>query len=143
MAAPEEYRNFALELEWKTAGDTSQGGVYFRYPNRGNLRKNAYKIHLIGDFAVRNQPDKFCTGSLFGLQAPSSNPVKPNGEWNALNIRVEEDRVRVKINGVEVLETRLGNKDVPAKGLVALDGEFTGISYRKILLYEIVKGDKK
>jgi hypothetical protein len=138
LVAPDEYRNFLLELEWKTAGETSQGGVYFHYNDRGNLRKNAYKIHLIGDFAQRQQPDKFSTGSLFGSQAPQSNPVKPNGDWNTLSLRVEEDRVRVKINGVDVLESHLESKDVPARGLVCLDGEFTGISYRKVLLYELV-----
>ncbi|MBS0265290.1 MAG: PEGA domain-containing protein, partial [Planctomycetes bacterium] len=32
LVAPDEYRNFALDLEWKTSDETSQGGVFFRYP---------------------------------------------------------------------------------------------------------------
>jgi hypothetical protein len=137
LGAPSEYRNFLLTLEWKTAGDTAQGGVYFRYKNAGELRKNAFKIHLIGDYAVRNQPDKFSTGSLFGIKAPRANPVKPNGEWNTLVLRVEGERVQVTINGTPVLDTPATSKDVAPRGSVCLDGEFTGITYRKVLVYEL------
>lgn len=137
LASPGEYHNFLLTLEWKTVSETSQGGVYFHYKNAGELRKNAFKIHLVGDYAVRNQADKFSTGSLFGVAAPRSNAVKPNGEWNTLALRVAGDRVRVTINGVDVLDTPAVSKEVAPRGLICLDGEFTGITYRNVLVYEL------
>ena len=45
--------------------------------------------------------------------------------------------MQVTINGVEVLDRPVTSKDVPASGLVCLDGEFPGITYRKVLVYEL------
>lgn len=136
LATPGEFRNFLLTLEWKTADETSAGGVYFHYRS-GDLRKNAFKLHLAGDYAIRNNPDRFATGSLLGIKAPKSNAVKPNGEWNTLTLRVEAENVKAAINGVDVLETIASAKSVPAEGMICLDGEFSGISYRKVLVYEL------
>lgn len=137
LATPGEFRSFLLALEWKTTGETSAGGVYFHYRS-GDLRKNAFKVHLAGDYAFRNNLDWFSTGSLLGIKAPKSNAVKPNGEWNTLTLRVEGETVKAAINGVDVLESIASGKSVPAEGLICLDGEFSGISYRKVLVYELL-----
>ena len=147
LFSPAEYKNFQLSLEWKTNGETAQGGVFFHLKNGGDLRKNAFKIHLTGDYLLRNQIDKYSTGSLFGVRPPRSNPVKPNGEWNTLELRVQGDRFQVSINGVEVQDAEAKSRDVPPRGPVALDGEFPGITYRNILVYELppsqTAGEKK
>jgi hypothetical protein len=141
LATPGEYRNFLLTLEWKTTDETSAGGVYFHY-RTGDMRKTAFKVHLAGDYAIRNNPDRFSTGSLLGIKAPRSNAVKPNGQWNTLTLRVEGETVKGSINGSDVLETIASAKSVPAAGLVCLDGEFSGISYRKVLVYELPDSGK-
>jgi hypothetical protein len=65
-----------LTLDWKTSRDTAQGGVYFRYKRGGELRKNAFKVHVASDFGIRNNPDRYSTGSLFGIKGPRANQVK-------------------------------------------------------------------
>lgn len=129
-------------LEWKTTSDTDQGGVYFHYKNAGlkdsgDLRKNAFKIQLAGDYSIRNTPDKFATGGLFGIKGPTSNAVKPNGQWNTLVLRVAENRVNAAVNGIEVLDTPASLRNIAPLGFICLDGEFPGISYRKMLVYEL------
>ena len=137
LISPAEYGNFVLTLEWKTDGDTAQGGVYFRCKRERDLRKSAFKVHVASDHAIRANPDRFSTGSLFGIRGPRSNAVRPNGEWNTLVLRVEGDRIRATINGVEVLDTPATDPKVGPAGYVCLDGEFGGITYRKVLVYEI------
>ncbi len=135
LASAEKYRNFRLTLEWKTEGTTAQGGVWFRYPGTGDLRKSAWKIMLAND-AAAGTVDRFSTGALFGVKPPKANRVKPAGEWNTLELTAEGDRARLKINGEEILDTPLSDPNIPAEGLICLDGEFGGITYRKVLVFE-------
>jgi hypothetical protein len=137
LVSAAEYGNFVLTLEWKTDSDAAQGGVYFRFKRGGDLRKNAFKIHFAGDHAIRATPDRFSTGSLFGIKGPKSNTVRPTGEWNTLALRVEKDRIRATVNGVEVLDTPATDPNIGPQGCVCLDGEFGGITYRKVLVYEL------
>jgi hypothetical protein len=142
LISPAEYGNFLLTLEWKTTSDLAQGGVYFHYKNAGDLRKNAFKIHLAADYATRESPDKFATGSLFGIKAPTTNAVKLNGQWNSLSLRVEDNRVQAIVNGAVVLDTPATLKTIAPRGFVCLDGEFPGITYRKVLVYELPSAKK-
>src|SRR5262249_16588717 len=137
LVSAAEYGNFVLTLEWKTDSDAAQGGVYFRFKRGGDLRKNAFKIHFASDHAIRATPDRFSTGSLFGIKGPRTNNVRPTGEWNTLALRVEGDRVRATVNGVEVLDTPATDPNIGPQGYVCLDGEFGGITYRKVLVYEL------
>lgn len=140
LVSPAEYGNFMLTLEWKTSQDTAQGGVYFRFKRGADLRKNAFKIHLASDYAIRENPDRYSTGSLFGIKGPRKNLVKPNGQWNTLTLRVEKDRVKAAINGAEVLDTPVSDPNIGSEGYICLDGEFGGITYRKVLVYELPGG---
>jgi len=137
LRSPKQYENFVLRLEWKSDVQNGQGGVYFRYPGSGDPIDTAFKIQLADDFGV--PADKFCTGSLFKVQAPVENAVQQRGQWNTLQLRVEGSRVQVVVNGRKVLETTADSENIPLKGYVALDGELGGITYRKTLLYELPK----
>lgn len=135
LRSPQPYENFELRLEWRSDIPNGQGGVYFRYPGSGSLTENAFKIQLSDDFGV--PPDKFCTGSLFKIEAPLENAVRKRGEWNTLRLRVRGEEIIVTINGRDVLQTRAVSEKIPRKGYVALDGTLGGISYRRMLLYEL------
>ena len=136
VVSPREMAGFELSLEWKTEGETGQGGVFFRYAGSGNPTTAALKVQLSSDAGVT--ADQFSTGSLFGVAPPSVNAVKPTGEWNALKLRVDGDSVRVQINGQPVLMTTVTNPELPAAGHVALDGIAGGITYRRVLLVPLV-----
>lgn len=135
LRSPAEFENFELRLEWRSDVQNGQGGVYFRYPGSGSLIDNALKIHLADDY--HGVVDWLCTGSVFKVAAPTENAVLPRGEWNSLRLRVRGEKVRVVINGRNVLETTVKNDKIPRKGYVALDGGLGGITYRKTLLVEL------
>ena len=136
LVSSNSYENFDLSLEWRTISPTGQGGVYFRYPGTGKPLDTAFKVHLANDAGVN--PDKFCTGSLFNFAMPTENAAKPGGTWNTLSLQARGERTLVTINGKKVLQLLATDPAVPQQGYVALDGEFGGIVYRKILLVEAV-----
>ncbi len=139
LKSDQQYGNLEVTCEWKVIGPTAMGGVYLRYDGRGNPFENGAKIHLANDLAQKNV-DQYSTGSLFGSDPPLSNASLPEGKWNTLRIRVRGDKVQVAINGKDVLKATL-NKDVPERGHVVLDGVAGGISYRKVLVFELPKGE--
>lgn len=140
LVSSTEYESFDLSLEWKTTSPTGQGGVYFRYPGRGKALETAFKIHLANDAGVI--ADKFCTGSLFNYNPPTENMAR-TGQWNTLSMQVRGEKLTVTINGKKVQDTLAVDAAVPLRGYVALDGEFGGIIYRKILLVEGVNAPRK
>jgi hypothetical protein len=146
LISPRTFRNFELSLEWKAVGEAAHGGVYFCYAGQNSPRGNSFKIHFANDFAQRANPDRFATGALFGLQKPTTNAVKREGEWNTFVLRVESGRARVRINNVDVLDTTTADSGFPDSGYVCLEGETPGLTYRRVLLYELpgaatTKGD--
>ena len=125
-----------LKLEWKTTAATGQGGVFFRYSGQGEFYASSFKIQLSNDFGIPREMHG--TGSLFGIEAPTTNAVKKQGEWNTLVIRVQAEKVEVTINSRPVLKTSAIKAEIPIKGHIALDGVAGGITYRKILLTELL-----
>lgn len=132
LVSPTKLESFELRLEWKTEGRTAQGGIFFRYPGEGRPYDNSLKLHLANDSGVN--PDMFCTGALFKLEAPDKNLARPEGEWNELILRAVGDRILVTINGEQVQDTEIPSSSFARSGHVVLDGEAGGITYRKILL---------
>ncbi|MEX0717468.1 MAG: DUF1080 domain-containing protein [Planctomycetaceae bacterium] len=138
---PDELERFELKMEWKAADvATAFGGVYFRWGALGGPPQqpnSAFKIQLGNDYRV--PPDPTVSGGLFQVEAPLENAVKPAGEWNTFRLRVDGDKVDVWINDKQVLDTVTRNDQIPSRGMVLLDGVSGGISYRKILLLELVE----
>lgn len=135
LKSKKAYRSFELQFEWKTVGRVGQGGIYFHYDDDGPVFSNAYKIHLAGDYGV--SADQYCTGSLFGLEAPNKNAAKPQDEWNAARLIVRGNSIMFILNGETVLETFALSEELPEEGFVLLDGVTGGIIYRKVLLTEL------
>ena len=141
LVSSNSYDKFDLSLEWRTISPTGQGGVYFRYPGNGKALDTAFKVHLANDAGVL--PDKFCTGSIFNYYPPLENAAKPGGQWNTLTLQVRGEQTVIMINGKKVVDALAIDAAVPKEGFVALDGEFGGIVYRKILLVEGVNTPSK
>ena len=135
LTVDKSYRDFELSCEWMVAEPAAIGGVYFRYGGQGRPLDSGAKIQLANDSDLKKL-DRFATGALLGVTTPETNASLPAGKWNTLRMQVRGQSVQVWINEKEVLKTELGNK-VPASGSVMLDGVTGGISYRKILLFEL------
>ncbi|MDB5343415.1 MAG: hypothetical protein JWP89_1792 [Schlesneria sp.] len=135
LVSEKEYSDFELTCEWQVFEPNAMGGIYFRYSGKGKPLENGAKIHLANDADLRKM-DRFATGALFAVASPDANASHPSGQWNTLKIQVRGTAVKVWINDKPVQETTLP-KAVPDNGIVMLDGVIGGISYRKVLLFDL------
>ncbi len=136
LVSPKQYGDFQLTMEYQTTTSTGNGGVFFKYPGSGRFDRNALKVHLAADAGVN--PDPYCTGALFAIEAPIKNVAPPVGKWAQFHMRVQGNHLTVTINGRKVLDTEFAENDLPEQGHVALDGISGGIRYRKILLTDVL-----
>ena len=101
---PDSFESYRLKLDWKLAGDDN-GGVFVGFPSPGDdpwvAVDNGYEIQI----DATDDPDS-TTGAVYDFQAPVADArdaaLNPPGEWNAYELVVTGDRVRVVLNGVEV-----------------------------------------
>ncbi len=96
------YKDFTLKFEVKfdeREGKASNSGILLRTPKEKIFedQEHAFEIQLIECF--EKKPDAKISGAIFGAQAPSSNPIKKRGEWNAVEITLQGQKLLVKING--------------------------------------------
>jgi 3-keto-disaccharide hydrolase/WD40-like Beta Propeller Repeat len=135
LVSRQQYERFELTMEYRTNTRDGQGGVFFRYAGSGRLYGRCFKIQLSNDRGVN--PDEYCTGSLFGIEAPDTNVAGDMGQWNTFRMRVDGEDFSVWINDRIVIDTDAVDDQIPEAGFVALDGIPGGISYRKVLLTEL------
>jgi hypothetical protein len=105
--------DFLLKLEWRRWHDDDNSGVFLRFPNPNSkqYRRTAYvgvnfgfEIQIDQAAAPDGDP-KHKTAAVYGFQGPTDPnnlPVKPVGEWNTYEIRVEGQTYTVILNGQTV-----------------------------------------
>jgi hypothetical protein len=105
--------NFVLKLEWRRWQEDANSGVFVRFPNPET--RNYNNTAFVGvDFGFEVQIDQLAapdglpihkTAAIYGFQGPKNPaalPVRPVGEWNQFEIRVQRQNYTVSLNGVEV-----------------------------------------
>lgn len=111
--------NAKIRVVFKLMAKESDSGVFIRIPqeptepwmpvNRG------YEVE-IGDW-----PDDFsCTGVLYTFTKALARPLKPIGEWNAMEITVDGPHTVVYLNDVKVTDFTEG-QPVPPKPPGSID----------------------
>ncbi|MFH8344461.1 ThuA domain-containing protein [Streptomyces sp. NPDC018045] len=105
-AAREFGPSYSLKLDWRTAGadGDDNSGVFLGFPPSDDpwtAVHNGYEIQI----DATDAPDR-TTGSVYGFQAPDTEArdaaLNPPGEWNTYELRVEGERLRVRLNGHEI-----------------------------------------
>jgi hypothetical protein len=104
----------------------------------------SYEIQLMDDAGKKPSPTG--TGSLYRYLAPKINVVKPAPEWNGVEVECLGPRIKVRMNGEEILDadqTTLADvkskpakapapKDKPLKGFLSLQSHSEKIEFRKV-----------
>jgi hypothetical protein len=106
--------NYILKLQWKRFKHESNSGVLLRFPDHRskNYRNTAYVASHFGyevqidELGQPDGSDKFRTGAIYDVdnQTFSLQPARAVGEWNDYEIRVENDRFTVMLNGTQVTD---------------------------------------
>ncbi|MEW2134204.1 ThuA domain-containing protein [Streptomyces sp. NPDC005435] len=133
--------SYSLKLDWKVTGD-GNSGVFVGFPpsdDPWSAVDNGYEIQI----DATDVPEK-TTGAVYGFQsadlAARDRALNPPGEWNTYEIRVQGERLRVRLNGVPVND--FTNTD-PARSLrdghIGLQnhGEGDQVSFRDVRIKEL------
>jgi PKD repeat protein/glucose/arabinose dehydrogenase len=97
---------YSLKLEWMMPGDDNSG-IFVGFPNPGTDPWVAVNEGEEIQIDATDDPDS-TTGAIYNEQAADTlardAALKPPGEWNEYEIRVEADRIIVFLNGVKINE---------------------------------------
>ncbi|MGA6163587.1 ThuA domain-containing protein [Amycolatopsis magusensis] len=102
----EEYNAYSLKLDWKLAGDDNSG-VFVGFPDPGNDPWVAVNQGQEIQIDATDAPDR-TTGAIYGFKgadiAKRDAALKPPGEWNAYELVVAGQTIKVVLNGVVINE---------------------------------------
>ncbi len=145
LATKRDFRDFRLRVEWRWAPGKTPGnsGVFLRVSGKPKVLPKCVEVQLkhesAGDlwafegFGIRGPADRLRTlddakfGHLVGV-ARMRGAEKPAGEWNALELVAERDKLTVSINGQQVNEaTGLDT----AAGKIGLQSEGGEVHFRR------------
>lgn len=125
----EKFSDFRLEAEY-TYPEKSNSGIYLR---------GRYEFQILDDFG--SDPSVGSSAAIYGFFAPSENAVQPANEWNRAVIELIGRKVKVELNGKQVVEATIpgitggaldANEGEP--GPILLQGDHGPVSFRKLLL---------
>jgi dipeptidyl-peptidase-4 len=154
----EQFSDFILRLEYRFEPErvtlfSGNSGIGIRTgkfdPARSSATRPsyaAYEVQLLDD--AGKPANKNSTGSLYRYAAPTKNAAKPAPEWNALEITCSGPRIKVRLNGDEILDvvqTQLEDlsrkpvgtpppKEKPLSGYIALQSHSGTVYFRNICI---------
>jgi len=99
----EQYGNFILELEYKTAKGTNSG-IFIRTPDRTNPVYTGLEMQVSHSHGQSGLSNKGTAGAIYDCLAPTKNTAKPAGEWNTCQITCQDNRISVVLNGEQIID---------------------------------------
>jgi len=130
-----EFEDFNITLEFNVPPG-GNSGVYLR---------GIYEIQVADSYD--KQPSVQSMGSLYSRIAPTSNPSKPPGEWQSLDITLVDRHVTVILNGETVIDNQpvagcTGGalwSDESRPGPIFLQGDHGPADFRNIVLRPVLR----
>ncbi len=142
LATTEEYADFELELEFRVPPG-GNSGVFIRAPKEGNPAFEGSEIQILDDYSDQYKdlkPWQFC-GSIYATVPPSRRVTRPAGEWQKYHIACVGSKVKVVLNGIQIIDADLNEhldkiKDHPGlkrtKGFIGLQNHGTRLEFRNL-----------
>lgn len=114
LVTDKEYTNFQLNLEWKVAAKSNSGILLYVHedPKYSQTYSTGLEMQVLDN---EGHPDgkitKHRAGDLYDLVKSSSEPVKPVGEWNKVEVTSKNGKLNFKLNGVNIVSTTLWDEN--------------------------------
>lgn len=146
-----EYQSFILRLEFKVPPG-GNNGIGIRAPKSGDVAYSGMEIQVLDDEApqYKNLKEYQYHGSLYGLVSAKRGHLKPTGQWNFQEVRVEGDKIQVILNGTKIVDAdmsqvrsnpTLDGKEHPGihreKGHIGFLGHGSAVAFRNIRIREL------
>lgn len=103
-----EFGDFIFRFEFKlTPG--ANNGLGIRAPLLGDAAYAGMELQILDNTAdiYKNLEQYQFHGSLYGIAAAKRGFLKPVGEWNYQEVRVQGDDIQVILNGTEILNVNI------------------------------------
>ncbi|MFI2346028.1 ThuA domain-containing protein [Streptomyces sp. NPDC019443] len=136
-----ELKSYSLKLDWKLAGDDNSG-VFVGFPasdDPWSAVNNGYEVQIDATDAADRT-----TGAVYGFKSADiearDRVLRPPGQWNSYEIRVQGEGLQVFLNGVKIND--FTNTD-PVRSLedgyigIQNHGADDQVSFRNIQLREL------
>lgn len=97
-----KYKDFVLELDFKSAKHETNSGIFLRVPEMpisDDYIYHSFEVQI--DNASRGIHQ---TGAVYDAVAPSELAFNREGEWNHYKITMQGDHIKVELNGVQVID---------------------------------------
>jgi sugar phosphate isomerase/epimerase len=136
-----KYRDFVLELEFKSSKTDTNSGIFLRVPEIPSSDDYIYHSFEVQIYDYGSGIHK--TGAVYDAEAPRSDAYRPTREWNHFKITFRGDFIQVELNGVEVIdwkvEPRGKIKDFAAEGYIGLQNHdsISPVYFRNIYVKEL------
>jgi len=136
-----KWRDFVLDLEFQCAQKDTNSGIFYRLPDlpvSDDYIYHSFEVQIYDAGEGIHQ-----TGAVYDAAAPARAASKPTGEWNHMRITCQGKRIRVELNGVQVvdwpMEPRGKIKDFAAEGYIGLQNHdsIAPVFFRNIFVKEI------
>jgi len=134
--ADKPYANFVLDLEFQLP-PKGNSGVFVRVKDKADPVKTGIEVQ-INDTHGKEKVGPHDCGGVIGIVGPTKNMAKPAGQWNRMVITCRGSRLKVSLNGEEIVDTDLAEsapkKEVPPSGWLSLQDHGLPLAFRNIRL---------
>jgi len=138
LTTDRQYGNFVLDLEFKFE-KKGNSGVFLRIGDLNNHVKSGFEVQILDTHGKENVGPHDC-GGVIGTMGPSKNMVKPAGQWNRYTITLIDNRLKVVLNGEQIIDLDIGQsaiKNRPARGYISFQDEAKPVWYRNVRIKEL------
>lgn len=101
LRTEKEYGDFIFELEY-AVNEKGNSGVFIRSALEKNPAFTGHEMQILDDRHLA-KPEKWSTGALYDVVAANQVMSKPAGEWNTVRIEARGLRVKIWLNGTEII----------------------------------------
>jgi 3-keto-disaccharide hydrolase len=111
LLTKDTFDNFVLRFEFKLPPG-GNNGVGIRAPDsQDQLAYEAMEIQILDDDdpMYADLHDYQVHGSLYGLAPAARGYLRPDGEWNVEEITLDGDKLKVNVNGFDVLNVNIAD----------------------------------
>jgi hypothetical protein len=103
LMTEKEYRNFVLRLEFKLSAKANSGVGLRLVPGE----QTPLEVQILDDPGYpQGKPDTL-SGALFNLARDRAAPLRPQNQWNELEVELKGQELRVSVNGVQTVAVGL------------------------------------
>ena len=136
-----KYKNFILELDYKTSEQKANSGIFLRIPE---VPVNDDYIYHSFEIQINDKgKGAHKTAAVYDANAASKDVSNPPGEWNHYKITFIDDRITVELNGALVNDWKAFPKgkvkDFSDEGYIGIQNHDwdTKVYFKNILIKEL------